>query len=80
MFDFDNVGRGYEFVGVIDNHAVIGVFADGTDIKDVLTTVDKWTFKGEGNDFEVVWVDDERIDASDGAAGLDAKNSGANKT
>ena len=80
MFDFDDVGRGDKLVDVIDNYAVIRVFSNGADIKDVLTTVDKWTFEGEGDDFEIVWIDDWCVDASDGAASLDTENSGADKT
>lgn len=80
MFDFDDVGRRNELVSVINNYAIIGVFADRLDVEEVLATVDKWTFEGKSDDLEVVWIDNSSIDMTDGSAGLDAKNSGADKT
>lgn len=80
MFDFDNVGRGDKLVGVVDDHAVVGVFTDGAGVEDVLTSVNLVAGKCKSDDFEIVWVDDRGTDLTDGTAGLNTKDGGADKT
>lgn len=79
MFDFDNVGRGNELIGIIDNYTVIRVFADGADVEDVLATVDEGTFEDESDNLEIIWIDNGRTDAANRATGLNAEDGGADK-
>ncbi len=79
MFDFDDVGWGDELFDVVDDYAVVGVFADGAGVEDVLAAVDERAFECEGDDLKVVGVDDRGANAADGAASLDAKNGGADE-
>ena len=41
FFDFDNIRGGDEFIGIINDHAVVGVFADGADVENILAAVDE---------------------------------------
>ena len=79
MFDFDDVGRGNELVGIIDNYAVIRIFADGADVEDVLTSVDEGTFEDESYNLEIIWIDNGRTDAANRTTGLNTEDSGTDK-
>ena len=75
-----DISEADELVGIIDNYAVIRVFADGADVEDVLAAVDEGTFENEGDDLEIVWINNGRTDAANRATGLNAEDSGTDKT
>ena len=48
-------------------------------IKNVFAAIDLRTSNDEGDDLEIVWVDNRRVYLADRAAGLDTEDGGANK-
>ena len=79
IFNFDDVFGPDELVGVVDNHAGLRIFADGSGIEDVVTRIDNGARELEGDDLEIVGVDDRSRNGSNGAAGLDAEHWRANE-
>lgn len=79
LLDFDDVVWADELVGVVDDHAEVGIFADGFDVEDVVGGINHGAGKFKGEDFEVVRVYYRLGDLGDGAAGLDAEDGGADK-
>ena len=79
VLDFDDVVGGDELVGVVDNDAEVGIFADAGDIEDVSARAGGGAADVKGDDFKGIWVDNGAGDGGDLAAGLDAENWGADK-
>ena len=79
FFNFDDVFGADEFVVVVNYHAEVGVFADGFNIEDVVGSVDDGAVEFKGEDFKIIGIDDGTGDLSDGTAGLDAEDWGADK-
>ena len=80
VFDANYVVGGNEFVVVVDHHAEMGVFADTGDVEEVGGGFgDEGAVEAEGENFEVVGVDDGASHVCDGAAGLNAEDFGTDK-
>lgn len=70
LFDMNDVVRTDELINVVDDHAIIGVFANGINVENISASIDEWTSEVEGNDLEIIGIDDGRTDLTDGAASL----------
>lgn len=70
LFDMDDVVWANEFIDIIDNHAIIGVFTNGINVENISALINEWTSEAEGNDLKIIGIDDGRADLTDGAASL----------
>ena len=71
LFDMNDVVRTDEFINVVDDHAVIGIFADRIDVEDVILLGDEGADETKSNNLEIIGVDDGGADLADGTTGLD---------
>ena len=79
MLDFDDIGGADELIDAVYYHAVVGIFTDGVGSEDVGGGVDGGADELEGDDLEIVGIDNGVRYLADGAASLDAEDRGADK-
>ena len=77
----DDFVWGDELFDIVDDEAVLGVFADAGNVEKMgRGFVNEGTVEVEGEGFEAAGVDDGADNIADRGAGLDAENWGADQT
>lgn len=66
FLNLDDVILADEFIDVVDNHAEVGILADGRSVEKVAMLVDGVAFETEGDNFEIIGVDDSISNTANG--------------
>ena len=64
--NLDDVILADELIDVVDNHAEVGILADGRSVEKVAMLVDGVAFETEGDNFEIIGVDDSISNTANG--------------